>query len=42
MKWSFMPKEPKEGKPNFLVINATNPSPAAARTARSSATIRTS
>ena len=22
MKWSFMPKEPKPGKPNFLVINA--------------------
>ena len=22
MKWSYMPKEPKEGRPNFLVINA--------------------
>jgi NADH-quinone oxidoreductase subunit F len=22
MKWGFMPKEPKPGKPNFLVINA--------------------
>ena len=22
MKWSFMPKEPKPGKPNFLVVNA--------------------
>ena len=42
MKWSFMPKEPKPGKPNFLVINADESEPGAARTARSSATIRTS
>ena len=42
MKWSFMPKEPTAGRPNFLVINATSPSRAAARTAKSSATIRTS
>jgi NADH-quinone oxidoreductase subunit F len=27
MKWSFMPKEPKEGKPNFLVINADESEP---------------
>ena len=22
MKWSFMPKEPPPGRPNFLVVNA--------------------
>ena len=27
MKWSFMPKEPKEGRPNFLVINADESEP---------------
>src|SRR3712207_4957569 len=27
LKWSFMPKEPKEGKPNFLVINADESEP---------------
>jgi NADH-quinone oxidoreductase subunit F len=27
MKWSFMPKEPKAGKPNFLVINADESEP---------------
>ena len=42
MKWSFMPKEPKPGKPSFLVINADESEPGSARTARSSATIRTS
>ena len=26
-KWSFMPKEPKPGKPNFLVINADESEP---------------
>ena len=26
-KWSFMPKEPKSGKPNFLVINADESEP---------------
>ena len=42
MKWSFMPKEPKPDRPNFLVINADESEPGSARTARSSATIRTS
>jgi len=27
MKWSFMPKEPKDGKPSFLVINADESEP---------------
>jgi NADH-quinone oxidoreductase subunit F len=27
MKWSFMPKEPKPGKPNFLIINADESEP---------------
>src|SRR4028118_28776 len=27
MKWSFMPKEPKPGKPNFLVLNADESQP---------------
>ncbi len=27
MKWSFMPKEPKEGRPSFLVINADESEP---------------
>ena len=27
MKWSFMPKEPKPGKPNFLVVNADESEP---------------
>ena len=27
MKWSFMPKEPKPGKPSFLVINADESEP---------------
>ena len=27
MKWSFMPKEPKPGNPNFLVINADESEP---------------
>lgn len=27
MKWGFMPKEPKEGRPNFLVINADESEP---------------
>jgi NADH-quinone oxidoreductase subunit F len=27
MKWSFMPKEPKPGKPGFLVINADESEP---------------
>src|SRR3954467_9945059 len=27
MKWSFMPKEPKPGKPNFLVINPDESEP---------------
>ncbi|MGE0180193.1 MAG: NADH-quinone oxidoreductase subunit NuoF, partial [Sphingomonas sp.] len=27
MKWSFMPKEPTEGRPNFLVINADESEP---------------
>jgi NADH-quinone oxidoreductase subunit F len=27
MKWGFMPKEPKPGKPNFLVINADESEP---------------
>src|SRR3954453_2994875 len=27
MKWGFMPKEPKSGKPNFLVINADESEP---------------
>ena len=27
MKWGFMPKEPKPGKPNFLVINADKSEP---------------
>jgi NADH-quinone oxidoreductase subunit F len=42
MKWSFMPKESRDGRPSFLVINADDPSPARARIARSCATIRTS
>ena len=42
MKWSFMPKEPTAGRPNFLVINADEFEPGAARIARSCATIRTS
>ena len=42
LKWSFMPKAPSPGRPNFLVINADESEPGAARTARSSATIRTS
>ena len=27
MKWGFMPKEPKAGKPNFLVVNADESEP---------------
>ena len=27
MKWSFMPKEPTPGRPNFLVINADESEP---------------
>jgi NADH-quinone oxidoreductase subunit F len=27
MKWGFMPKEPQEGRPNFLVINADESEP---------------
>ena len=27
MKWSFMPKEPKEGRPSFLLINADESEP---------------
>ena len=27
MKWSFMPKEPKPGRPNFLVVNADESEP---------------
>ena len=27
MKWSFMPKAPNEGRPNFLVINADESEP---------------
>jgi len=27
LKWSFMPKEPKSGKPNFLVVNADESEP---------------
>ena len=27
VKWSFMPKEPKPGRPNFLVINADESEP---------------
>jgi NADH-quinone oxidoreductase subunit F len=27
MKWSFMPKEPRPGRPNFLVINADESEP---------------
>ena len=27
IKWSFMPKEPKDGRPNFLVINADESEP---------------
>jgi NADH-quinone oxidoreductase subunit F len=27
LKWSFMPREPKEGRPNFLVINADESEP---------------
>jgi NADH-quinone oxidoreductase subunit F len=27
MKWGFMPKEPKPGKPNFLVVNADESEP---------------
>ncbi|MCL6682381.1 NADH-quinone oxidoreductase subunit NuoF [Sphingomonas alba] len=27
LKWSFMPREPKPGKPNFLVINADESEP---------------
>jgi NADH-quinone oxidoreductase subunit F len=27
LKWSFMPKEPTEGRPNFLVINADESEP---------------
>jgi NADH-quinone oxidoreductase subunit F len=27
LKWAFMPKEPKPGKPNFLVINADESEP---------------
>ncbi|MET0179648.1 MAG: NADH-quinone oxidoreductase subunit NuoF [Novosphingobium sp.] len=27
MKWSFMPKEPKDGRPSFLVINADESEP---------------
>src|ERR1700740_3383749 len=27
MKWSFMPKEPNPGRPNFLVINADESEP---------------
>ena len=27
MKWSFMPKEPRPGKPNFLVVNADESEP---------------
>jgi NADH-quinone oxidoreductase subunit F len=27
LKWSFMPKEPKEARPNFLVINADESEP---------------
>jgi NADH-quinone oxidoreductase subunit F len=42
MKWGFMPKEPTPGRPISSSSTPTNPSPAAARTARSSATTRTS
>src|SRR3546814_16117952 len=27
LKWSFMPKEPKDGRPSFLVINADESEP---------------
>ena len=27
MKWSFMPKEPSHGRPNFLVVNADESEP---------------
>jgi NADH-quinone oxidoreductase subunit F len=27
MKWSFMPKEPKDGRPSFLVVNADESEP---------------
>ena len=42
MKWSFMPKEPKPGNRTSWSSTPTSPSPVRARTARSSATIRTS
>lgn len=42
MKWSFMPKEPRPDRPSFPSSTPTSPSPVRARTARSSATIRTS
>ena len=43
MKWGFMPKEPKPGQTQFPGHQRRrDPSPGRARTARSSATIRTS
>jgi NADH-quinone oxidoreductase subunit F len=42
MKWGFMPKAPTPGNPTSSSSTPTNPSPVRARTARSSATIRTS
>ncbi len=42
MKWSFMPKESRDGRPSFLVINADESERVRARTARSCVTIRTS
>ena len=42
MKWSFMPKAPTPGGPISSSSTPTNPSRAAARTARSCATTRTS
>ena len=41
MKWSFMPKEPRPDRASSS-STPTNPNRARARTARSSATIRTS
>ena len=42
LKWSFMPKESRDGRPSFLVINADESEPGSCRTAKSCATTRTS
>ncbi len=41
LKWTFMPKEVRPGRPHYLLVNADESEPAPARTARSCATTRT-